>query len=140
VAQVPRVLNALEVLERLKAHPHSINSAADFLRLIGERGMWVIESPLAAALKASDEDKWAMLARTNRLSQEVADAARDTVAGMTMGDCGNAECGWRGPLSDCSYVGAAGPCCPKCREIVELDAPGVRVDVAGKQEGSGDAS
>jgi len=39
-----------------------------------------------------------------------------------MGDCGNAECGWRGPVSECSYLGSIGPCCPRCREIVESDA------------------
>ena len=37
-------------------------------------------------------------------------------------DCGNAECGWRGPISECAYLGGIGPCCPKCREIVEPDA------------------
>lgn len=40
----------------------------------------------------------------------------------TAGDCGNANCGWRGPISECSYVGTVGPCCPECREIVEPDA------------------
>jgi hypothetical protein len=46
-------------------------------------------------------------------------------AGVAMGDCGNAECNWRGPISECSYIGTVGPCCPQCREIVEPDAPGV---------------
>ena len=48
------------------------------------------------------------------------------------GDCGNAECGWRGPISDCSYSGAVGPCCPSCREIVEPSraAPVAAVSVA----------
>ena len=45
--------------------------------------------------------------------------------GVAMADCGNGHCNWRGPLSECSYVGAVGPCCPECREIVEPDAPGV---------------
>lgn len=49
----------------------------------------------------------------------------DGAVGVAMGDCGNAECNWRGPLSACSYLGAVGPCCPECREIVEPDAPGV---------------
>lgn len=37
------------------------------------------------------------------------------------GSCGNGECNWRGELKECSYLGAIGPCCPKCREIVEPD-------------------
>lgn len=43
--------------------------------------------------------------------------------GKTCGDCGNAECGWRGELAECSMLGAIGPLCPLCREIVEPDAP-----------------
>ena len=44
---------------------------------------------------------------------------------VAMADCGNAKCNWRGPLNECSYLGAVGPCCPECREIVEPDTPGV---------------
>lgn len=65
----------------------------------------------------------------NRQAQALAryylHAKRDLPLGVAMGDCGNAECGWRGPLLECSYVGTVGPCCPDCREIVEPDAAGV---------------
>lgn len=57
---------------------------------------------------------------------EAAERAIDAHVSGVMGDCGNAACGWRGPLSDCSRVGSVGPCCPQCREIVEPDASGMK--------------
>ena len=53
-----RVLNALEVLERAALRPESQGTAAQFLKRLGESGMWVIESPLAASgVKAAPEDQ-----------------------------------------------------------------------------------
>jgi hypothetical protein len=61
--------------------------------------------------------KWMTVNVPAELWERVQAAA--AAAGAAMGDCGNADCNWRGSLSECSYVGSVGPCCPKCREIVE---------------------
>lgn len=55
-AAIP-VLNALEVLECVKLLPSYKLSAANFLRILGERGMWVIKNPLAASPAPASGEK-----------------------------------------------------------------------------------
>jgi hypothetical protein len=85
-----------------------------------QRPEWVAETKLnnadAVSPLAADLDMW----------PGYSPRGWTPAAGVALGDCGNAECGWRGPLSECSNVGAVGPCCPDCREIVEPDAAGVK--------------
>ena len=45
------VLNALEVLERMDYRPGDRVMVENFLRVLGERGMWVISNPLPAPIE-----------------------------------------------------------------------------------------
>ncbi len=45
------VLNALEVLERMDYRPGDRVLVENFLRVLGERGMWVISNPLPAPIE-----------------------------------------------------------------------------------------
>jgi hypothetical protein len=50
-----RVMNALEVLARMGLGPKDTASAETFLRMLGERGMWVIENPISMPLPPDGE-------------------------------------------------------------------------------------
>lgn len=36
-------------------------------------------------------------------------------------ECNNADCGWKGPLSEACMLGEVGPLCPECRETCHVE-------------------
>jgi hypothetical protein len=55
--EAPRVLNALEVLERMDYRPGDRVLVENFLSVLWRHGMWVIESPLTAIAAATSPNE-----------------------------------------------------------------------------------
>lgn len=97
------------------------------IRAAQDRAVMPLIGPLLDAWENTDREVMAeepelanWLDKINRAMETAGDdeAAPEQPA---QADCGNAECAWRGPVSECSMLGSVGPLCPHCREIVEPD-------------------
>lgn len=88
--------------------------------------------PVEPTLEMLEEGGECMTCSSNDVWRAMLTASPTITDQVQYGSCGNGECNWRGELNECSYLGAIGPCCPKCREIVEPDHAS---EIGGKVDG-----